>query len=110
MATATPPSQPSLPWRVGSSIVMGVTGTLSRLFLFGANTTETHGLDGFLRLLDKRHDVENRERGLITGEPNESLKHKQDGKLIQWENSVQSHQCVRTYHGSIKYPDACMPC
>lgn len=67
MAAANPASQPSLPWRVGSSIVMGVAGTLSRLALFGANTTEVHGLDHFLELLEQRHDVENRKRGLITG-------------------------------------------
>ena len=57
---------------------MGVTGTLSRLFLLGANTTEIHGLDKFLGLLDQRHDVEKRERGLITGKLIESLRHRQD--------------------------------
>lgn len=67
MAAANSPSQPSLPWRIGSSIVMGVTGTISRLFLFGANTSEVHGLDDFLELLEQRRDVNNRKRGLITG-------------------------------------------
>lgn len=67
MAAADPSSQPSLPWRVGSSIVMGVTGAISRLVLFGANTTEVHGLGNFLELLDQRRNVENRKRGLITG-------------------------------------------
>lgn len=61
------PSQPSLPWRIGSCIVMGVTGTLSRMFLFGVNTTEVHGLGGFLELLEQRRDIDNRRRGLITG-------------------------------------------
>jgi monolysocardiolipin acyltransferase len=28
---------------------------------------ETHGMDGFLKLLDEREDVGGRERGLITG-------------------------------------------
>lgn len=66
MAVADP-SQPSLPWRVASSVVMGATGTISRLVLFVANTTEVHGLGGFLELLEQRRDVENRQRGLITG-------------------------------------------
>lgn len=67
MGVETPRSQPSLPWRVGSSIIMGLTGSISRIFMYGANTTQVHGLDGFLELLDKRSDVQNRERGLITG-------------------------------------------
>lgn len=67
MAVAESPFQPSLPWRIASSIVMGVTGTVFRIFLFGANNTEVHGLDRFLDLLDKRHDIEARQRGLITG-------------------------------------------
>lgn len=68
MAAATPSSQPSLPWRIGSSLIMGVTGALCRVFLFGANKTEVHGLDGFLKLLDQREDISSRTRGLITGE------------------------------------------
>ena len=35
--------------------------------MFGTNITEIHGLDGFLKLLDERKDVEKRTRGLITG-------------------------------------------
>ena len=35
--------------------------------MFGTNSTEIHGLDGFLKLLDERKDVEKRTRGLITG-------------------------------------------
>lgn len=31
------------------------------------STTEVHGLDRFLELLDERDNVEGRERGLITG-------------------------------------------
>lgn len=61
------PDAPSLPWRAGSTVVMGVTGLLSRGFLFGASRTEVHGLEGFLKLLDARQDVQGRERGLITG-------------------------------------------
>jgi len=62
-----PPNQPSLPWRATSSFVMGVTGFLSRSFLFGLNNTEVIGLDRFLEVLDGRKDVSARERGLLTG-------------------------------------------
>lgn len=67
MTAANLPREPSLPWRVGSSMVMAFTGTLSRAFLFGLNRTEVHGLDDFLEVLDGRADIEGRERGLITG-------------------------------------------
>lgn len=30
------------------------------------NSVEVHGLDNFLDLLDKRKDIEDRERGLLT--------------------------------------------
>jgi monolysocardiolipin acyltransferase len=62
-----PPSSPSLPWRATSSVVMGITGAISRTFLYGFNKTEAIGLDRFLELLDSRKDVESRKRGLITG-------------------------------------------
>lgn len=68
MTTANSTSQPSLSWRIGSSITMGVIGVLSRLFMFGANKTEVHGLENFLELLDEREDITSRKRGLITGE------------------------------------------
>jgi len=45
---------------------MGVAGALSRIFVHGASSTEVHGLDGFLELLDKRRDIDRRERGLLT--------------------------------------------
>lgn len=45
---------------------MGMAGALSRIFVHGANSTEVHGLDGFLELLDKRRDTDRRERGLLT--------------------------------------------
>lgn len=66
-STTPPPTQPSLPWRIGSAMVMGFVGLNSRLFMFRANTTEVHGLDGFLRTLNRRKDPARRERGLITG-------------------------------------------
>lgn len=62
-----PPQQPSLPWRIGAAMVMGFVGSTSRLFMFGANKIEVHGLDKFLETLDRRKDPEGRERGLITG-------------------------------------------
>ena len=58
---------PSAPWRFGSSLIMGLTGSISRGFLYGLNNTEAIGLDRFLQTLDQRKDVDGRERGLITG-------------------------------------------
>lgn len=58
---------PSLPWRVTSSLVMGVASTISKVFLFGLNRTEVIGLQGFLKVLDERADPAKRTRGLITG-------------------------------------------
>jgi hypothetical protein len=46
---------------------MGFTGSISRGFLYGLNRIEVFGLDRFLETLDKREDVDGRERGLITG-------------------------------------------
>lgn len=48
---------------------MGVCGSLSRIFMFGANKTNVHGLDRFLELIDEREDPDRRQRGLITGSP-----------------------------------------
>lgn len=53
--------------RVKSSMIMGITGLISRCFLHGFNTVETHGLAQFRELLDSRADPEKRERGLLTG-------------------------------------------
>ncbi|KAI1504268.1 hypothetical protein F5X99DRAFT_373066 [Biscogniauxia marginata] len=58
--------QPSLPWRMTSSLVMGLTGSLSRGFLYGLNSVEVVGLQRFLDILDQREDIEKRQRGLIT--------------------------------------------
>lgn len=46
---------------------MGLTASLSRSFLYGLNNMEVTGLENFLDILDKRKDVDGRERGLITG-------------------------------------------
>lgn len=62
-----PLQQPSLPWRMTSSVIMGLTAALSRGFLYGLNSVEVTGLERFLEVLDKRKDVEKRQRGLITG-------------------------------------------
>ncbi|TGO16938.1 hypothetical protein BTUL_0022g00390 [Botrytis tulipae] len=61
-----PPTKPSLPWRFSSSLIMGVTGAISRFFYYGLNNVETIGLEGFKATLDRRKNPEERERGLIT--------------------------------------------
>ncbi|KAI0393639.1 acyltransferase [Xylariaceae sp. FL0594] len=65
-ADMLPQQRPSLPWRMTSSLVMGLTAGLSRVFLYGLNTVEVTGLDRFLAILDERKDVEKRQKGLIT--------------------------------------------
>jgi monolysocardiolipin acyltransferase len=45
---------------------MGSVGALSRGFLYGLNNVEVTGLNNLLRVLDRRKDVENRQRGLLT--------------------------------------------
>jgi hypothetical protein len=73
---------------------MGLTGTLSKGFLYGLNYMEVIGLDRFLETLNKRKDVEGRERGLLTGEgmvnPQLTLQ-----MLIGVLNSIKSCQRVR---------------
>lgn len=71
MADNPPP--PSLLWRASSTAVMGIVGTLTRAFMHGPNWQDAHGLDGFLELLDKRTDIDGRQRGLITGMRQQSL-------------------------------------
>jgi len=91
-----PPKPPSLPWRVSSSIVMGVSGFLTKVFYTGMNNVEVHGLDNFLGLLDKRKDIEGRERGLLTSTL--MIEARNPGS---WANrrdrSLESHMRVRTY-------------
>lgn len=65
--SSTSPTQPSLPWRATSSLVMGLTGALSRAFLFGLSNTEVIGLERFIEVIDGRKDVAARSRGLLTG-------------------------------------------
>ncbi|KAI1201286.1 acyltransferase [Nemania serpens] len=60
------PERPSLPRRVASSLIMGLTASLSRVFLYSLNSVEVTGLRGFLDILDKRKDTDKRQRGLLT--------------------------------------------
>ncbi|KAI0530129.1 acyltransferase [Xylaria digitata] len=59
-------AQPSLPRRVTSSLIMGLAASLSRVFLYSLNSVEVTGLQRFLDILDKRKDIEKRQRGLLT--------------------------------------------
>ena len=67
MPSSNSPSRPSLPWRIGSAVTMGLTGLVSKAFLFGFNRTEVQGLEKFVKIWDERKDVESRGRGLLTG-------------------------------------------
>ncbi|KAF1830906.1 hypothetical protein BDW02DRAFT_641855 [Decorospora gaudefroyi] len=60
------PEAPSGPWRAASAFTMGAVGLLCKGFLTGLSRVETHGMEGFLKLLDEREHVAGRERGLIT--------------------------------------------
>jgi hypothetical protein len=59
---------PSLRWRAGSTATLLFTGTLTKIFLNVGARADVHGLDGFVKLLDARSDIPDRERGLLTGE------------------------------------------
>ena len=61
------PAAPSLPWRFTSAATMGIITTIAKGFLYGLNNIEVTGLEGFLETLDRRRDIEGRQRGLITG-------------------------------------------
>ncbi|KAL8423575.1 hypothetical protein RB596_003693 [Gaeumannomyces avenae] len=66
LTPAVPPQKPGLAWRAGSTMIMGLTGLLSKGFLYGLNDVEVIGMDRFLDLLESRRDVDRRRRGLIT--------------------------------------------
>jgi hypothetical protein len=91
MPAPAPPTQPSLPWRTSSSIIMGITGMLVRGFMFGTNTTKVHGLDQFTKLLDERMVVEERQRGLITGWWSPGIQRQARTNLGR---SLEPHECV----------------
>ncbi|KAI6246927.1 hypothetical protein HI914_04997 [Erysiphe necator] len=61
-----PPYFPSLQWRFLSSVIMGVTGSMSRIFLYGLSGLEVIGLEKFLEKIERRNDIEGRKRGLVT--------------------------------------------
>ncbi|KAF5005645.1 hypothetical protein FDECE_7922 [Fusarium decemcellulare] len=65
MSGPNPHAQPSLPWRMASTAVMGSVGLLTRGFMCGLNDLEVRGLDRLLGVLDRRR-LEGRERGLLT--------------------------------------------
>lgn len=46
---------------------MGLTGSVSRGFLYGFNNIEVYGLERFIQSLDRRRDPNSREKGLLTG-------------------------------------------
>ncbi|KAI1125195.1 acyltransferase [Nemania abortiva] len=60
------PERPGPSWRMTSSLIMGLTASLSRAFLYGLNSVEVIGLQRFLDILDERKDVAKRQRGLLT--------------------------------------------
>ncbi|KAJ4399834.1 Lyso-phosphatidylcholine acyltransferase, partial [Neurospora sp. IMI 360204] len=66
LSGAQAPHSPNLPSRIASVMIMGLTGVISRTFLYGFNDIEVKGLDRFKQLLDSREDAERRERGLLT--------------------------------------------
>ncbi|KAK3295676.1 uncharacterized protein B0H64DRAFT_395950 [Chaetomium fimeti] len=67
MATPAPnPQGPSLSMRLKSAMIMGMTGLVSKCFLYGFNRVEVTGLSRFLDILDSRRDPANRQRGLLT--------------------------------------------
>ncbi|KAK3313532.1 hypothetical protein B0H66DRAFT_355230 [Apodospora peruviana] len=65
-APAPAPQSPGLPWRMASTMVMGITGIISRSILYGLNSVEVTGLQRLLDVLDSRKDIEKRQRGLLT--------------------------------------------
>lgn len=60
------PAQPSLLWRGGSALTLGLTGFLCRSFLLGLTKLEVNGWEKFADLLQSREDIDSRQRGLIT--------------------------------------------
>ena len=64
---------PSLRWRAGSTATLLFTGTLAKLFLNLGAKADVYGLDGFVKLLDERTDVQGRKRGLLTGKKIRSI-------------------------------------
>lgn len=92
---AQAPHSPNLPSRIASVMIMGLTGVISRTFLYGFNDIEVKGLDRFKQLLDSREDPERRERGLLTGAlMNKVLLHVTNVHANSLNCSLQPYQCV----------------
>jgi monolysocardiolipin acyltransferase len=62
-----PLAAPSLSWQAGSTFVMGTVGVLVRTFFHGLSRPTVTGLEEFTKLLDERKNVNERQRGMITG-------------------------------------------
>lgn len=86
------PEAPSGPWRAASTFTMATVGLLCKGFLTGLSNVETHGMEKFLKLLDERENVEERQRGLLTGMRLNSVY----DIIANTVNSFKSHLCVRT--------------
>ncbi|KAL1843699.1 hypothetical protein VTJ49DRAFT_399 [Mycothermus thermophilus] len=61
-----PPPRASLSVRLKSAFIMGMTGVLSKWFLYGFNRVEVTGFSRFLDVLESRRDPAQRQRGLLT--------------------------------------------
>ena len=90
--------QPSALWRAWSSMTIVEIGALCRSFLLAANTTEVHGLESFMKLLESRKDPATRKRGLITGMALVPLPFSRLQLLmvVVRQNSLKPYQRVRT--------------
>lgn len=60
------PARQGFALRVGSTVVMGMTGAISKAFLYGLNSVKTENLSSFLNLLDHRRSSQ-AQQGLLTG-------------------------------------------
>ena len=61
------PYAPGLGWRGASAATIAFTGALAKAFVRIACSTEVNGLQSFVKLLNDRENVKERDRGLITG-------------------------------------------
>lgn len=86
--------RPSLAARFASAATITLVTSLCRAFLYGLNTVEVTGLDGFLAILDEREDPAQRQRGLITGKPS-SPRPRVSSKLTHWLASIVSNHISR---------------
>ncbi|KAF2962871.1 hypothetical protein GQX73_g10703 [Xylaria multiplex] len=97
-------AQPSLPRRVASSLIMGLTASLSRVFLYSLNSVEVTGLQRFLDIQDKRKDVEKRQRGLLTGAEDICFKNGLLGAFFSAGQVLPTHRLQHSPHGGLFQP------